>query len=230
MNKPTLVLLPGLLCDRLVWENQLPALQKYAHVHIPEVLYDNRVDKMIENILAKCPPVFCLAGHSMGGWIALELMRKHHYRIEKLCILATSSSLDSAEKQHLRREGLKLYQSTSAQSLAKRFTALYVSTESEIFNSVYKMFERNMDAFIPQQEAMIHRASCESLLPTIQVPTTVIVGERDTEFYHSTQYIAEHIPHAHFVSIPDCGHMLTMEQPELCTQAMVAWLVDNTTN
>ena len=77
MNKPTLVLIPGLLCDNFVWHNQIPILEKHANIIIPDVNHFNNTNDLIKNIIAISPPKFYLAGHSMGGVIAIELMRNY---------------------------------------------------------------------------------------------------------------------------------------------------------
>ena len=86
------------------------------------------------------------------------------------------------------------------------------------------MFKRNMDAFIPQQHAMLKRLCCEDVLTKIHVPTTIIVGEHDNEFFESSKHIADGISNAQFITLKNCGHMLTLEEPEQCTQAMLDWV------
>lgn len=223
MNKPTLVLIPGLLCDDSVWKHQTDKLAEYANIIIPNVAKLHNADAVIKFIVNESPPTFYLAGHSMGGWLALELMRENQARVSKLCILASSASLDSAEKTRLRQECLQLFSTISKDEMAEYLAELYAYSP-QIQPLVKEMFKRNMDAFIPQQQAMMKRLSCENILPSIKVPTTVIVGEEDTEFFSSSKFIADHTQSSTFVTLDKCGHMLTLEQPERCAEALLAWL------
>ncbi len=223
MNKPTLVLLPGLLCDGFVWEYQVAALKKHAHIIIPNINQCNNTEDIIEHIIATSPSHFCLAGHSMGGWLAIELMRKYSDRVLKLCILATSAHLDSAKKMRLRKQCLNLISTVPKDELANYLANFYVY-KPELKQTIVDMFKRNIEALVPQQQANIHRRCCEDLLPTIKVPTTVMVGQQDKEFFKSTKYIAENIPNAKFFILKDCGHMLLQEQPEECTAIILDWL------
>ncbi len=223
MNKPTLILIPGLLCDDTVWRDQVAILQRYANIIIPDVAKLQNAEAVIKYILDESPPTFYLAGHSMGGWLALELMREHAQRVTKLCILASSASLDSAEKTQLRQECLQLYSTISKDEMAEYLAELYAYSP-KIQPLVKSMFKRNMEAFIPQQEAMMQRVSCEDILPTIKVPTTVIVGEEDTEFFSGSKLIADQTHKSSFITLKKCGHMLTLEKPKECAEALLTWL------
>lgn len=223
--KPTLVLIPGLLSDSSVWQHQIKAFEQYATVIVPKIAHLNDADSLIEDILSQCPKQFYLAGHSMGGWLAIEMMRHHSSRVLKLCILATSASLDSVEKIQMRRQFMQLISSVSGDEMAQ-YLAQFYSYKPEIIPTICSMFKRNMGAFVSQQEAMITRRSCEELLPTIRVPTTVIVGENDVEFFNASHAIAKQIANAKFTVLKTCGHMLLLEQPQACTETMLTWFLE----
>ena len=224
-TKPTVVLIPGLLSDRTVWEHQINTFKQYATVIVPELMQANTAEHLIENILSQCPKQFYLVGHSMGGWLAIEMMRHYSSRVHKLCILATSASLDSEEKIQMRKQFMQLFYTLPEDKVAQYLSQFY-SYKPELVPIICSMFKRNMRAFITQQEAMLTRRSCEEILPTITVPTTVIVGENDVEFFNSSQAIAEHIVNAKFTVLKNCGHMLSLEQPAACTEAMLTWFCD----
>lgn len=223
IKKPTLVLIPGLLSDHSIWQHQIERLKPFATIIVPAITPMNDADCIIDNILSQCPRQFYLAGHSMGGWLAIEMMRHNSSRVLKLCILATSASLDSEKKRLMRRQSLQLVSKATAEEIANYLTGFY-SYKPEIVPTIFNMFKRNMSAFVPQQEAMIKRRSCEEILPTIHIPTTVIVGEHDEEFFNSSKYIADNILHSTFIILKNCGHMLLLEQPQACTAAILAWM------
>jgi len=224
MNKPTLVLIPGLLSDIFVWQNQIAILEKHANIIIPDINHFNDADDLIKNIINISPPKFFLAGHSMGGWLAIELMRNFSSHVQKLCILATSAGLDSNKKMLLRKKCITLSSTVTEDELVNYLAQFYIY-QPEIKANIIAMFKRNIKALIPQQEAMIKRASCKSILPKINVPTTVLIGQEDKEFFKPTKHIADHIPNAKLEIIKNCGHMLTLEQPKSCSDLMLNWLI-----
>ena len=207
-----------------MWQHQIAALHQHAHIIIPNISQFNHPDDIIEHIIAISPPHFYLAGHSMGGWLAIELMRRYSDRVLKLCILATSANLDSAKKMQLRKQCINLISTVPTDELVNYLAGFYVY-KPEIKPTIIDMFKRNIATLVPQQQANIQRRCCKDILPTINVPTTVLVGQQDKEFFKSTKYIADRIPNATFVIIKDCGHMLLQEQPEDCTSIILDWLV-----
>lgn len=226
MNKPTLVLLPGLLSDHFIWQHQIAALQHDVNIIIPDISQFDNADELIDHIITISPPQFYLAGHSMGGWLAIELMRKYSSHVVKLCILATSATLDSAKKIQLRKQSINLASTSTSDEIVNYLSPFYVY-KPEQKATIVEMFKRNIASLIPQQQIMLNRRSCKDILPTIKVPTVVLVGEHDKEFFKSSKYIADHIPNAKFMVINDCGHMLLLEQPEACTLEMLTWVKDS---
>jgi pimeloyl-ACP methyl ester carboxylesterase len=226
MNKPTLVLLPGLLSDHFIWQHQIAALQHVVDIIIPDTSRFDNTDELINHIITISPPQFYLAGHSMGGWLAIELMRKYSSHVVKLCILATSATLDSAKKVQLRKQSINLASTLTSDEIVNYLSQFYVY-KLEQKPAIIEMFKRNITSLIPQQQIMLNRRSCKDILPTINIPTIVLVGEHDKEFFNSSKYIADHIPNAEFIVIKDSGHMLLLEQPEACTLAMLTWIKDS---
>ncbi len=92
MTRPTLALLPGLLCDEAVWAPQCESLSPHAHCVVPDYAVAGSLQAMAEAVLEQLPPgPFAVAGHSMGGRIALELMRRVPERVERLALLDTGT-------------------------------------------------------------------------------------------------------------------------------------------
>jgi pimeloyl-ACP methyl ester carboxylesterase len=89
VNPSSLILIPGILCDSTVWLPQAAALRDIADVHIAELIECDSLGLMAEAILKTAPASFALAGHSVGGRVALEILRRAPQRIEKLALLDT---------------------------------------------------------------------------------------------------------------------------------------------
>ena len=85
----TLCLLPGLLCDATIWKHQIEAFSGGAQVIVPDLWPAPSIEAMAEIVLAAAPERFLLAGHSMGGRVALEVLRRAPERVERLALLDT---------------------------------------------------------------------------------------------------------------------------------------------
>lgn len=96
--KIPLVFVSGLLSNETLWEVQVHNLSDLAVIQVQSPS-QNCAKKMIEQILDLAPPTIALAGHSMGGWLCLELMRKAPFRVQRLCLLNTTARMDSEEKK-----------------------------------------------------------------------------------------------------------------------------------
>lgn len=95
--KPHLVLISGLLSNESLWHHQIRHLSDIASIQVISPSQDTP-KKMIQAILDQAPPIFALAGHSMGGWLSLEVMRAEPSRVSRLCLLNTTARDDSEEK------------------------------------------------------------------------------------------------------------------------------------
>src|SRR6185437_6909143 len=98
MIKLPLLLLPGLLCDATLWVHQQNHLSDLADIIIPDLSQASSPDEMVESVLNVAPPYFIMVGHSMGGWVALEVMKKYSEKILGLGLLNTTALPDSKQK------------------------------------------------------------------------------------------------------------------------------------
>ena len=101
-----LLLISGLLCDDSLWAEQVKALSGDADITIPDHKSHAVMEALAEDILAKAPPQFALAGFSMGGYIALEIMRQAPERVIKLALLDTSAHADREDQTASRKQGM----------------------------------------------------------------------------------------------------------------------------
>ncbi len=101
--KPPLVLISGLLSNESLWQHQTRHLSDIASIQVLSPSQDTP-KKMIQAILEQAPPEFALAGHSMGGWLCLEIMRTAPSRVSRLCLLNTTARNDSEEKRLARQQ------------------------------------------------------------------------------------------------------------------------------
>jgi pimeloyl-ACP methyl ester carboxylesterase len=230
MQPMTLLLLPGLLCDGRLWRDQVAALAPLARAVVADLTQDDRVEAMAARALASVEGRFALAGLSMGGYVALEVMRQAPERVERLCLLDTSARADTPEQTRRRRGLLSLARTGQFRGVTPRLLPQLIHASrlgTPLAEEVMEMAERiGKDAFLRQQEAIMHRPDSRPDLARIAVPTLVGVGSEDALTPPAlAQEMAALIPGARLRHFADAGHLPTMETPEAVNAAMVAWLV-----
>lgn len=231
----TLMLLPGLNCDAAVWALQVSALQGQADCNIPAWGLRDSLTSMAQQVLDEAPTErFSLAGHSMGGRVALEVMRLAPQRVERLALLSTGThplaAGEAGEKEKAGRMALlKIAQAQGMRAMAQEWARGMVHPDrigGPVFDEVLAMFDRGSAAqYAAQIHALLKRPDASPLLPTIQCPTLVLTGRQDA-WSGPAQHeaMAAAIPNAQLVIVEDSGHMCTMEQPQAVSAALADWL------
>ncbi|HEX4045010.1 MAG TPA: alpha/beta hydrolase [Gammaproteobacteria bacterium] len=225
MKPTTIILIPGLLCDAAVWQYQQPTLETIAPVIITNIHDANTPTKMVAAILKNAPTKFALIGHSMGGWIALEIMRKYSERVTHLCLLNTTAKLDSPEKAAAREHLIALAKQGQYDLLIEKLLKAF------LYQQCYKeeikaMLIRNIDNVIKQEHAMQQRTDCVPILKHITCPTLIIHSKQDAIFdeTHAT-LLNQKISHSTFHVLNHCGHMSPIEAREKVTTLLGNFLI-----
>ena len=231
MREPLpVVLVPGLNCSPRLYADQLPALWRFGPVQIADHTRDDRMEAIAARILAAAPPRFALAGLSMGGYIALTIVRQAPERVQKLALLDTSARPETPEQTERRRPQIALAQAGRfAEVPALQFPVFVHAArqgDDELRQRVRAMAEETgAQAFLRQQRAIIARADARPWLASIRCPTLVLVGDGDALTPPSlSEEIAAGIAGSRLVVVADCGHLSTMEQPEVVNRALIDWL------
>jgi pimeloyl-ACP methyl ester carboxylesterase len=228
--RQTLVLLPGLLCDAALWRHQAADLSGIADITIGDMTRDDSVPAMSRRVLEAAPARFALAGLSMGGYVAQEIMRRAPERIERLALLDTSARADNEEQMARRRGLIELARKGEFKGVSPRLLPTFLHpdrlSDAVLTGEVMAMAERvGRDAFLRQQKAIMARVDGREDLRRITCPTLILCGEQDILTpLKLHEEIAERILHAKLVVVPHCGHLSTMEQPEAVTAALRDWL------
>lgn len=232
---PTLMLLPGLNCDAAVWAPQVAALKGLANCRIPAWGLRDTLTAMAQQVLDETPTErFALAGHSMGGRVALEVMRLAPQRVERLALLDTGThplaAGEAGEKERAGRMALlKIAQEQGMRVMAQEWAKGMVHPDrigGPIFEEVLAMFDRGSAAqYAAQINALLKRPDAAPLLPGITCPTLVLTGRQDA-WSGPAQHeaMAAAIPGAQLVIVEDSGHMCTLEQPQAVSAALATWL------
>jgi pimeloyl-ACP methyl ester carboxylesterase len=230
MPRTTLVLLPGLLNTRRVFEQQIEALSDLADCVAPELWHHDTIGAMAEATLELAPPTFALLGFSMGGYVAFEIMRRAAERVERLALMDTQATPDSAESTKRRRALLDQtkigrfhgVQRTLLPQLVHRRHINDAAISQPIFDMAHEI---GAEGFVREQRAIIDRADSRRMLVDIDIPTMVIVGRQDqvTPLPRSEEMAAD-IANSRLVVLEECGHMSPLEKPAEVTAALRRWL------
>jgi pimeloyl-ACP methyl ester carboxylesterase len=225
-----IVLVPGLLCTARLYAEQIPALQRLDPVTVADHTRDDSMAAIAGRILADAPPRFALAGLSMGGYVAFEIVRQAPERVARLALLSTSARLDPPEISERRRRQIALAQGGRFGAVADMQFPLLVHrsrADDEGLQTLVRLMadEIGAEAFVRQQTAIIGRAESRPGLAAIGCPTLVVVGDGDELIApENSVEIADGIPGARLVTIAECGHLSTLERPAQLTAALTEWL------
>ncbi len=235
MAAPAVILIPGLLCDGSVWTHQAAALGALTDVQVVEHAELDSLGAMAEAITARAPPRFAVAGHSMGGRVVFEILRRVPGRIAALALLDTgfrplapgeAGEREAAGRYRLleqaRTQGMR---AMGGQWLSQMVFAPR-QQESALMEPLLQMIARRTPAqFEAQIHALLERPDAGPLLETIRCPTLVLCGREDA-WAPCAQHeeMAARITSSRLVVVPECGHMSTVERPQAVTDALIEWL------
>lgn len=235
VNKPVLMLLPGLMCDRTVWVDQINALSHGWDCRVPNYEAQSDLGTMADIVLNEAPERFAMAGHSMGGRVALEVMRRAPERVLKLALLDTGHTAlapgEAGEKEVAGRlrlvkkayeEGMRAMGSDWLQGMVHPARL----NDQAFCNRILDMIEsKTPELFEGQIQALIQRPDASDVLRSIDCPTTFICGKDDAWSTPEKHYeMAALVQHSRVVTIEQCGHMSTMERPDEMNEALLGWL------
>jgi pimeloyl-ACP methyl ester carboxylesterase len=224
-----LYLLPGLLCDASVWRHQQAHLSAFAEVRIPDFRGFDSLAAMARSVLEDAPETFSLAGHSMGGRVALEVMNLAGARVQKLALLDTGVHPRTSGEAQKRQSLIDLARREGIPALAQAWARPMVHParqEGPLMDEICAMVSRyTLDEYEGQVQALLNRPDARAYLPDIACETLVLVGRQDTwSPVAQHEEFAARIPHASLRVIDNCGHMSPMEQPALVTAELRRWL------
>ena len=200
---------------------------------IPDLGGDDSIAGMALRALAAAPPRFALAGLSMGGYVALEIMRRAPGRVMRLALLGTSARTDTPEQAERRREAIRLAEGGDFGSVAHRMLPNLVHadrlSDEGLASAIRAMAARlGKDGFLRKQRAIMGRVDSRPHLPRIACPTLVLCGREDASTpLPLSEEMAALVPGARLAVVESCGHMSAMERPAEVSAALRRWLVED---
>jgi len=236
MGVQTLVLLPGLMCDAAVWEPLFPHLPACSSPWVADYGVAHSLSAMAQGVLRQAPAErFALAGHSMGGRVAMEVLRLAPQRVTHVALMDTGHlprAVGEAGNQEAtkRLALLQIARTQGVRAMAQTWVQGMVHPdrlqEAVLIEAVVAMFARkSADVFAAQIEALLARPDASDVLRTLAVPTLLQCGAQDSwsppAQHADMQALA---PHAVLDVVADAGHMAPMERPAAVAHGLARWL------
>lgn len=230
MNSEPIVFLPGMMCDARLFAPQIDGLSHQCAVMVAPTHLGERVEQIASSILDMAPQRFALCGLSMGGIVALEIIRRAPDRVKRLCLMDTNPMCETPERAAEREPQIIAARTGRLEQIMREEITLNYLTETlhkeHIFELLIDMgMSLGSEAFVRQSRALQKRRDQQSFLSKIKCPTLLLCGEQDQICLPKRhQFMAELIEGAKLTIIKNAGHLPTLEQPEATNEALRAWL------
>ncbi len=230
MNTEQLVFLPGLLCNDRLWANQIAALRDGVSCQVADLSHHESIKEMAFSVLQSVAGNFSLAGLSMGGYVALEIVRLAPERVKRLALIDTKARADN-DQQRRRRKGLvTLARTGKFKGVTPHLLPLLIHEsrrdDPDLTSVIYRMAQEvGREAFLHQQTAILGRSCHLDLLPAIHCPVAIITGQQDQITPPDcAEEMHRDIPDSRLHILESCGHLAPLEKPETVTRILRAWL------
>ncbi len=229
-ERPTILLLPGLLCDASVWTAQIEALRPHAHVLVADFSQQDTLEAMARSALPMAEGPIIAIGHTMGARVAMEMVHLAPERIQKLALIDTGIDSRKEGEEAKRQVLVDLAFTEGMGALADRWLPPMLHADRVEDQTLLAPLKTMVMRATPEQHqrqirALLNRPNLVPRLPGITCPTLVMVGRQDRwSPLAQHEEMAARIPNAELVVIEDSGHMTLLEQPEQVSNALLRWL------
>lgn len=240
---PGLLFIHGFPLDRTIWKNQIATLSGWRRIapdlrgmgisDVPASGYSMQAyaDDLIHLLDRLRVGKVVVAGHSMGGYIAFELLRRYRDRIAGLILCDTRAEADTPEGAKGRDETAKLAEARGAEAVAERMIPVLLGattqqTQPQVVQQVREMIVRTpVPGIVGALQAMKERPDSTPLLGTIDVRTLVVVGQEDALTSPAvSRAMTDRIPAAAMTPIAGAGHIAPLEAPTAVTRVIAEFL------
>ena len=224
-----LMLLPGLLNDARLWTAQAEGLADIAEISVGDLTGAESIREIAASVVARAPERFALAGLSMGGYVALEILRQAPERVTALALVDTQARPDTREASEGRRAAMARAQDDFDGVIDALYPKLVHSSRAgdDALKTLFADMARAVgpDGFRRQQTAIMGRIDSRPFLARIACPTLVLCGREDGVTPVALhEEMAAAIPGARLEILEKCGHLSAIERPEAVTSALRGWL------
>lgn len=225
-----LVLLPGLMCDARLFAPQIEALSQRGRVTVGDTTGFQSMSALAEAVLNNAPPIFALAGLSMGGILAMEIIRQAPERVARLALMDTNP-LAEADAMKLRRDAhLKMVQAGQLEQVLREEMKPNYLTEGPQRTALLGLcmdmaLELGAEVFGRQAVALRDRRDQCDTLRTVSVPTLILCGRDDRLCPVERHELMHQLVRGSVLEVIEgAGHLPTLEQSEQTTAALLRWM------
>ena len=230
MSLPALILLPGMMCDSRMYAPQIDALKNIAQCQVGCISGADNMADIAAQVLARAPKEFALAGLSMGGIVAMEIVRQAPHRVTRLALMDTNPKAEIADVKAARKPQIDaakagfLEQVLRETMVPRYFTNHYPHTQLEQL-CIDMGLTLGKEAFIRQSLALKNRRDQQDTLANFHKPCLILMGEED-ELCPLDRHLCmlSLLPQSTFISIPKAGHIPPLEQPKATSAALTQWM------
>lgn len=226
MTKTHLLLLSGTLGNERLWQHQLEHLSNLATISVPDLTQHTTIKLLAQNILHNAPEQFALAGFSMGGIIAQEILKQAPERVSKLALLDTSTGTPDDVKLE-RFESWQSATESTFNDVLKALSTWLHPDNTQLQGVIQEMAEQlGLEVFKRQAGVLLtQRNDKPSILQNFRRPSVIIHGLQDpVSSIESHEQLAALLPNAKRIALPNCGHYAPLEKPEVVSAIMQYWL------
>ncbi|MDQ2089233.1 alpha/beta fold hydrolase [Marimonas arenosa] len=225
-----LVLVPGMMCDARLYGPQIEALSREMNVMVACATRGERIEEIASDILMGLPQKFALAGLSMGGIIAMEILRRAPERVTRLCLMDTNPLAETPQSAAAYEPMIVGVKAGKLDEVMRGFLKPdYLAPGAKRMEVLAQMLEMAQalgpQVFLRQVRALQRRRDQQSTLRKCKVPALVLCGAHDglTPPKRHT-FMAELIPYARLEILEEAGHVPTLEAPEIVTGLLREWM------
>lgn len=230
-----LVLLPGMMCDERMWGHQIQALSGDYTVYVPDISQHTSIDDLGSDLMKELPEQpLRVAGLSMGGIIAMELLRTNKDRIAAVALLDTNHKSELAVRQKMRSDEIAQVEAGGLRDImVSKMKPAYLipgrSYDPELSDMVLNMaMEQGPEAFVNQSVALRDRRDYTEVIEALECRVLIAYGEKDLmcpPSRHQQMYeLIANKDNALLREIKDSGHLSALEQPAATTEVLKEWL------
>lgn len=225
-----IVLLPGMMCDARLFDPQIADLSADHCVTVAPITQGDGVEEIANSLLTKLPERFALAGLSMGGIVAMEILRRAPKRVTRLALLDTNPLAETPQTAAAREPQIVAARSGRLRDVMRdEMKPKYLAEgpgQKDVLDLVMQMAEAlGPEVFVRQSRALQRRPDQQATLRKCRIPTLVLCGAEDTLCpVKRHEFMAELIPQAQLVVVDGAGHLPPLERPDVTTQALREWM------
>ncbi len=225
-----LVLLPGFMCDARLFHPQIDVFSRQRAVVVAPIGRGERIEEIASGLLDQLPHRFALAGHGLGGAVALELIRRAPDRVSRLCLIATNAQADTPQIAAGREDLIIGAQAGRLEEVMRKVVgsdALAPGPQRmPVLNCLMAMaMDLGPEVFVSQMRALQRRSDQHGTLRRIKRSSLILCGVHDTLTpVRKHAFMADMIPNATFHAIEDAGYLPTLEAPDHVREVMQNWL------